>query len=106
MTSRVIKQPKARRDITQLGLYLKQHSPAAARRFLDAVEQACRKLAAMPEMGSLWGAPEPELAGLRCWPIHRFENYLIFYRPLPDGIEVVRVLHGSQDVERLLGGAE
>ena len=26
-------------------------------------------------------------------------NYIIFYLPLSDGIEVVRVLHGRQDID-------
>jgi toxin ParE1/3/4 len=25
-------------------------------------------------------------------------NYLIFYRPISDGIEIVRVLHGARDI--------
>jgi toxin ParE1/3/4 len=28
-------------------------------------------------------------------------SYLVFYLPLPDGIEVIRVLHGSRDLDRL-----
>jgi toxin ParE1/3/4 len=28
-------------------------------------------------------------------------NYLIFYRPLADGIEIVRVLHGARDIDSL-----
>jgi toxin ParE1/3/4 len=31
-------------------------------------------------------------------------RYLIFDRPLSDGIEVVRVLHGARDVEAVLRG--
>ncbi len=31
-----------------------------------------------------------------------FSDYLIFYRQINDGIEVVRVLHGSRDMDRLL----
>ena len=31
-----------------------------------------------------------------------FEKILIFYLPLQDGIDVVRVVHGSRDLERLL----
>lgn len=27
-----------------------------------------------------------------------YANYLIFYRPIDDGIEIVRVLHGSRDL--------
>jgi plasmid stabilization system protein ParE len=36
-----------------------------------------------------------------------FRNYLVFYRPIRDGIEVLTVLHGARDLhavlERLLG---
>jgi toxin ParE1/3/4 len=31
------------------------------------------------------------------------ERYLIFYRTLPDGIEVIRVLHGMRDLDRIFG---
>ena len=38
----------------------------------------------------------PDLApGLRASPVG---NYVIFYRPIHDGIEVVRVLHGARDI--------
>ncbi len=30
-----------------------------------------------------------------------FERYLIFYRPLADGAEILRVIHGARDIERL-----
>ncbi|MFT3820256.1 MAG: type II toxin-antitoxin system RelE/ParE family toxin [Rubrivivax sp.] len=35
--------------------------------------------------------------------MHGFDNHLIFYRPRPDGIGVVRVLHAAQDWWSLLG---
>lgn len=44
---------------------------------------------------------EPTLAGLRMWPIRRFERYLIFYRQIPEGIEIVRLLHAARDLEIL-----
>ena len=37
--------------------------------------------------------------GVRSFP---FGAYVIFYRPLQDGVDVVRVLHGSRDVESAL----
>jgi toxin ParE1/3/4 len=37
-------------------------------------------------------------AGLRSQPVG---NYLIFYFPLEDGIDIVRVLHGSRDVDAI-----
>lgn len=49
------------------------------------------------------GRARAELAeDLRFFPVGR---YVIYYRPLPNraGIEVIRVLHGSQDVLRVFG---
>jgi len=31
-----------------------------------------------------------------------FEKMLLFYFPLKDGVDLVRVVHGSRDLERLL----
>ena len=33
-----------------------------------------------------------------------FPNYLIFYRPVESGIEIIRVLHAKRDIDLLLGG--
>ena len=59
-------------------------------------------LAWMPEIGSIWESPHPFLSGVRVWPIRRFKNYLIFYRPIVGGIFVLRVLHGARQVDELL----
>ena len=36
------------------------------------------------------------------WRVQGFEGYLIFYRPRPSGITVERVIHASQDFQRML----
>jgi plasmid stabilization system protein ParE len=46
----------------------------------------------------------PELTELRVWSIKGFEHYLIFYLPIDDDIDVIRVLHASRDVENILRG--
>jgi len=33
--------------------------------------------------------------------IKSFPKHLIFYRPLPDGAEVIRVIHGARNIEDL-----
>jgi toxin ParE1/3/4 len=53
-------------------------------------------------MGSPREFRNPHLAGIRQWRIPGFEKYLIFYRPLEDGIEILRVLHGARDIRRIL----
>ncbi len=45
------------------------------------------------------GRARPELpSGLRSFPVG---NYLILYRPTDYGVEIVRVVHGSRDIEAL-----
>jgi toxin ParE1/3/4 len=45
----------------------------------------------------LAGRERPELQrGLRSFPVG---SYLVFYLPLPDGVEVVRVMSGRQDID-------
>ena len=47
----------------------------------------------------LIGRARPELGSdLRSFPVG---NYIIIYRPISDGVEIVRVLHGSRDIESL-----
>jgi hypothetical protein len=48
-------------------------------------------------------AGRPELQGMRRFPVSDgFENILLFYFPLHDGVDLVRVVHGSRDLEHLL----
>jgi len=71
-------------------------------RLLAAFEDAVEKLAAMPGMGPERQLKNPRFQGLRFWPIKSFTNYLIYYKPTAEGIEVVPVLHGARDIERAL----
>jgi toxin ParE1/3/4 len=52
-------------------------------------------LAGFPKMGV---SREELRTDLRSQPVG---NCLIFYFPLEDGIDIVRVLHGSRDIENL-----
>ena len=56
----------------------------------------------MPELGAARSFANPKLAGLRMWPIKGFEKQLVFYRPVKEGIEVIRVLHAARDIGPLL----
>ena len=102
MRGRVTKSDEARADLLNHFRYIGRHNVAAARRFLIAAKQAMELLAWMPEIGSIWEYPHPLLSGVRVWPIRKFKNYLIFYRPIVGGIFVLRVLHGARQVDELL----
>jgi toxin ParE1/3/4 len=90
--STVRRTPQARLDLIDAALYIAEDDPDAADRFLDAITKTMDRLG----RHSLLGRTRPELTpDLRSFP-HR--QYVIFYRPVQGGIEVVRVLHGSRDI--------
>jgi len=73
-----------------------------AEQYLAAVDETCALLVKQRRIGAPHDSGLPELAELRRIPVKGFENYLIFYLPLPGGIDVIRVLHGARDIENLL----
>jgi len=101
MSRGITSKPQARIDLLEYFIYIGERNLDAAERFLVAAEEACRKLSEMPGMGRLREFAQPELAGIRSWPIGGFENYLIFYRETSEGVDVLRVIHGARDIDRL-----
>jgi toxin ParE1/3/4 len=95
LTNAVHKLPQAKEDLLEIWLHIAPDSPIHADHFLDFLDEKMRLLAASPRMARLY----PELGdGLRGFPA---QDYVIFYRQAPQGIEVVRVLHGARDIENL-----
>jgi toxin ParE1/3/4 len=43
---------------------------------------------------------EELLPGLRSFPIG---NYVVFYREIKDGVDIIRILRGSRDIEAIFG---
>lgn len=106
MSARVAIRRRADRDLGDRADFLARSSVAAARRFYRAVRETFERLAGMPGLGSPWESDCSELAGVRVFPIQGFGSDLVFYRPLEsgDGVEVIRILHASRDIEGILGG--
>ncbi len=103
MRIKVILKPQAKVDLVELSDFISQRNLAAAERFLDAVEAALGRLSKMPELGTPCDFQSSSAAGIRVWSISGFGNYLIFYRCQEDTIDIVRVLHGSRDIEVIFG---
>jgi toxin ParE1/3/4 len=96
----------AENDVAEDARYLQEKSIEAAIRFLDAFDAALQLIATSPGIGGTCRFQKPLFDNIRVWPVGRFRNYLIFYRVLPDEIEVVRVLHGARDLTRIFGKSE
>lgn len=86
--------PQARNDLKDIWRHVAgKASETVADRLLDRIAAAATVLADYPYSGVARPEVHPEL---RSRPVG---NYVIFYRPLTNGIEIVRVLHGHQDLE-------
>ena len=97
----VVKSAQAQRDLDTQAAFLQRSSPNVAIRFLESADSEMAKLASMPGLGGRWETNNPQLADMRVWPVKGFKNHLIFYREIDQGIEVIRVLHGAQDIEAI-----
>ena len=53
-------------------------------------------------MGRLYESADPRLADIRMLPIHRYRNYLIFYRHNGERVDVLHIWHGARDIIALL----
>lgn len=99
MAKRIV-QDQAEHDLYSHAEYIAADNPAAAHRFLSAARTTIALLAELPGIGATRKSPLPELAELRVHPVKGFRKYLICYLPLPDGVQVLRVIHAAQDVDR------
>ena len=97
---KVHRREAARRDLVEHFVYLAGNASLdTAERLLSNAEASFNDLARQPTMGAPLTLTHPDLAGMRKWRVKRFDNHLIFYVPRPDGVSVVRVLHGATDGE-------
>ena len=93
--SRVQFTVQAGRDLEKIEEFISLDNPDAAARLLLAIHKKCVLVSRQPQMGRARFDLASELRG---FPVG---NYLIFYRPTTDGIEVIRVLHGARDIPEL-----
>jgi toxin ParE1/3/4 len=90
---KVVQLPQAETDLDDIWWYIAQDNPDADDRFLDKIEERCQALVQFPHMGI---SRDELLPSLRSLPIGK---YLVFYLPIEDGIQVVRVLPAMMDID-------
>lgn len=88
--------PAAAQDIDAIAARIARDKPGAALKWIEAVYERCQGVAANPRAGV---AREDIRRGLR---FVSFGQYLILYRTRKAGVEIVRVLHGARQWQRLL----
>lgn len=88
----VRRSARAEEDLIEIWSYIAQQNPRAADQLLDRLQQRWELLATQPRSGM---ARDDIGAGIRYVATG---EYITFYRPGSDGIEIVRVIHGRRDI--------
>lgn len=88
----VVRRPRAADDAIAIWRYVAADSELYADALTDRFDAKLAQLAEFPQMERA----RPELGDqMRSVVVG---NYVLFYQPLPDGIELIRILHGARDV--------
>lgn len=91
---RVTRRPEAEADILEIWDFIADDSVSEADRWIDRLDEKLRLWATQPTIGRSRDELAPDL---RSMP---FGRYVVFFTPLADGIDVVRVLQAARDVDR------
>jgi toxin ParE1/3/4 len=88
--------PSAEADMKGISFGLSQFSENAGSTWLDGIREVFTMLDRHPDVGEL--RAEFSIRDCRSFT---FGRYVIFFRPLEDGIEIARVIHGSRDLRNI-----
>ena len=90
--SRHVYSHEAEDNLTDIGRYVARGSRQSAEPLVRRIRDACGLLADFPSLGM----QRPDLGhDVRSLPV-RSTPYIIFYRPIEDGVEIVQVRHGRR----------
>jgi toxin ParE1/3/4 len=85
----------ASRDLIEIADYFAETNVEVGERFFREFNSKCQQLVSFPRSGKSYGAIRSDLRGLS------LEGYIIFYRILDDGIEILRVVSGRRNLPSL-----
>jgi toxin ParE1/3/4 len=55
-----------------------------------------------PHLGRATELSNPFLSGTRMFSLKNFDQHVVFYRVIQTGVEIMRVIHGSRDLDTLM----
>jgi toxin ParE1/3/4 len=91
----ILKRPQAQADLDEIFDYIAVNNLEGAVALLRELNEKIQTLAINSYMGRKRNELLYELRSFPC------RNYVIFYLPITNGIDVIRVLHGAQDIEKI-----
>ena len=93
--SKVFLTPQAHQDLIEIWSFIAEDSEKAADDILTVFDKKIKILTVSPQIGRRRGELAPRL---RSFPIG---HYVVFYRLVKNQIEIIRVLHGSRDIDAM-----
>jgi toxin ParE1/3/4 len=87
--------PSSTRDLDRLSQYFLETNVEAGERLFKTLNQNFYNLTQFPNLGKPYPHLDPSIRGLLV------DKYIIFYRVTEIQIEIVRVVHGRQDLTKL-----
>ena len=93
--ARVIYSDIAKADLREIWDYVSDDSQLQADRLIERFRSKLEHLAKWNTLGR----PRPEISvNCRSYP---FGKYCFFFRPIDNGIEVIRVIHAARDLDQI-----
>lgn len=89
---------EAVQDLDEICEYIARSNPRTASQLFDAIRQKCKLVAGFPNMGKSYDNLSLSLRGFTV------EEYIIFYYPGENRIDIARVVSGYRDLESLFSG--
>ena len=86
-------------DLNEIADYFAENNLEAGERFFRAFNHKCQQLVAFPNSGKSYAEIRSNLRGIS------LEGYVIFYRVLDEGIEILRVVSGRRNFPSLFEDA-
>jgi plasmid stabilization system protein ParE len=92
--------PEAAADLFEIWSYIASDNAEAADRVETAIYDACSFIAHAPLSGQV--RKNLTSRSVRFWTVRQFPSYILVYRPDTQPLQVIRILHSKQNIQRLL----
>ena len=102
MIARLRIRPQAHADLLDIAGQIATSNTGVALDFWDAVESTYRMLATHPHSGTRLEFDALPNVHVRRFVVNRYRTYVAYYQVTDDGIEVIRLLHGSRERDSII----
>jgi toxin ParE1/3/4 len=100
MSRRYVINILATQDLREIANYFTNHNIEAGEQFFRKFDYRCEQLISFPNIGKSYAEIRSDLRGIS------LNGYIIFYRILDDGIEILRVVNARRDLPSIFEDEE